>query len=139
MPMSRDEIFSKVQTVLDDALGVDEEEVTPQATLSGDLGAESIDYLDIQFRVEKEFGMKIPKGELFPENVGELLKDPNYVQNNKVTPTGLAEMKRQMPHVDFTSVEADPDINKMGNLMTVNAIVNYVDRKLNGAGAPAVA
>ena len=137
MPMSRDEIFKRVQTVLVDALGVDEEEVTPQATLSGDLGAESIDYLDIQFRVEKEFGMKIPKGELFPENVQQLLSDPRYVQNNKVTPTGLEEMKRQMPHVDFTSVERDPDINKMTNLMTVNAIVNYVDRKLNSASAPA--
>ena len=138
MPMSRDEIFSKVQTVLVDALGVDEEEVTPQATLSGDLGAESIDYLDIQFRVEKEFGMKIPKGELFPENVQELLKDPKYVQDQKVTPVGLEEMKRQMPHVDFSSVERDPDINKMGNLMTVNAIVNYVDRKLNAPAAAAV-
>ena len=138
MPMSRDEIFKKVQTVLVDALGVDEEEVTPDATISGDLGAESIDYLDIQFRVEKEFGFKIPKGELFPENVGELLKDPKYVQDNKVTSEGLSAMKRQMPHIDFSGVEQDPDVTKMGNLMTVSAIVNYLDRKLNNAQPAAV-
>ena len=69
MSLSRDEIYNKVQGVLVDALGVDEDEVTPTATLSGDLGAESIDYLDIVFRLEKNFGIKIPRGELFPENL----------------------------------------------------------------------
>ena len=107
----------------------------PDATLSGDLGAESIDYLDISFRVEKEFGIKIPKGELFPDNIQDLLKDPKYVQNNRVTPVGLEEMKRQMPHIEFTKVEQDPDISKMTGLFTVNSIVNYLDRKLNGAPA----
>ena len=72
---TRDEIYTKVRGVLVEALGVDEEEVTPDATLSGDLGAESIDYLDISFRVEKEFAIKIPKGELFPDNIQDLLKD----------------------------------------------------------------
>src|SRR4051812_14610326 len=101
MAMSRDEIYKKVQGVLVDALSVDEEEVTPTASLSSDLGAESIDYLDIQFRLEKAFALgKIPKGELFPENIQELLKDPTYVQDGKVTPVGLAKMKEQMPHID---------------------------------------
>ena len=53
--VTRDEIYKKVKDVLVDALGVDEEEVTPQATLRGDLGAESIDFLDIVFRLEKAF------------------------------------------------------------------------------------
>ncbi len=61
-----DEIFGKVQATLVDALGVDEEEVTRGATLQGDLGAESIDFLDIVFRLERNFGIKIPRGELFP-------------------------------------------------------------------------
>jgi acyl carrier protein len=59
MAMSRDEIFQGVQEVLVDALGVDNEEVTIQATLIGDLGAESIDFLDIVFRLEKAFGIKM--------------------------------------------------------------------------------
>ena len=61
-----DEIFGKVQATLVDALGVDEDEVTRAATLVGDLGAESIDCLDIVFRLERNFGIKIPRGEVVP-------------------------------------------------------------------------
>ena len=57
MAMSREEIFQEVQEVMVDALGVDDEEVTAGATLMGDLGAESIDFLDIVFRLEKTFAM----------------------------------------------------------------------------------
>src|SRR3954447_16791165 len=96
MAMTRDEIYSKVQGVLVDALGVDEEEVTPTATLREDLGAESIDFLDIVFRLEKAFGIKIPRGEMFPEDV---FTNPEYVQNGKITPAGMIEMKKRMPHV----------------------------------------
>ena len=83
---TKDEVFEKIQVALVDALGVDEEEVTPEATLVGDLGAESIDFLDIVFRLEKSFDIKIPRGELFPEDV---LTDPKYVQDGKVTEVGL--------------------------------------------------
>ena len=68
---THDEIFQKVQATLVDALGVDEDDVTRDATLQGDLGAESIDFLDIVFRLERNFGIKIPRGELFPENVSD--------------------------------------------------------------------
>jgi acyl carrier protein len=133
MALSRDEIQTKVKEVLVDALGVDEDEVTPSATLRGDLGAESIDFLDIVFRLEKAFTtepakpFKIPRGELFPEN---LLSDPQYVQNNKVTPNGLAELKKRMPHSDFSEFEKDPTVTNMEKLFTVDTIVNYLQSKL---------
>ena len=136
MTISRDEIFKKVQDVLVNALGVEEEEVTPQATLRGDLGAESIDFLDIVFRLEKAFTtdpthpFKIPRNELFPE---DLFNNQQFVQNNRVTPAGMVELKKRMPHMDFSELEKDPDINKMQ--FTVNTIVNYLDTKLNGAAA----
>ena len=125
MPMSREEIHKKVQDVLVDALGVDEEEVTPTATLRGDLGAESIDFLDIAFRLEKAFGIKIPRGEMFPE---DLFTNQQYVQNGRITPEGMVEMKKRMPHMDFTELEKDPDINKMH--FTVSTIVNYIQSKV---------
>lgn len=128
MPMSRDEVYNKVKEVLVDALGVDEDEVTPNATLRGDLGAESIDFLDIVFRLEKAFGIKIPRGEMFPEDV---FTNPAYVQNNRITPAGMEEMKKRMPHMDFTELEKDPDINKMH--FTVNTVVNYIESKVNAA------
>ncbi|HMD53958.1 MAG TPA: phosphopantetheine-binding protein, partial [Phycisphaerae bacterium] len=69
MPMTREEVFVKVREVLTNALAVDPEEVTPEARLNQDLGAESIDYLDIQFQLEKTFSIKIPQGELWPESL----------------------------------------------------------------------
>jgi acyl carrier protein len=128
MAMSRDEIFKKVQAVLVDALGVDEEEVTEDAVIRDDLGAESIDFLDIMFRLEKAFGIKIPRGELIPENVAN---DPTFVKDGVVTPTAIAMLKEKMPHSDFSDFEKDPKLDNMSKLFTVRAIVNYVQGKLN--------
>jgi acyl carrier protein len=131
MAMTRDEILQKVQEVLIDALGVDDDEVTPQATLMGDLGAESIDFLDIVFRLEKAFGIKVPREELFPAE--GLLNNPELVSNGKLTEKGLTELRENVPHTDLTGFEDDPDINKLPDLFTVNAIVNYIDGKINAA------
>lgn len=132
--MTRDDIFEKVKGVLVDALGVDEDEVTPEARLTKDLGAESIDFLDITFKLEQAFGFKVPEGELFPGNAAS---DPTYVKDGKVTPSGLSEMKRKLPHIDFSSFEKDPRLSEIGNVFTVDVLVNYVERKLAAAGAPA--
>ena len=128
MAMSREEIYTKVQAVLVDALGVDDDEVKPDAVIKDDLGAESIDFLDIMFRLEKAFGIKIPRGEMMPEN---LTQDPNIVQDGVVTPAGLAMLKEKMPHSNFTEFEKDPKLDNMSKLFTVDAIVNYVQQKLD--------
>jgi acyl carrier protein len=129
MAASRDDIFKKVQEVLVEALGVDDDEVTEQATLMGDLGAESIDFLDIVFRLEKAFGIKIPREELFP--VEALMSNTYYVKDGKLTAAGLAELKAKMPHTNLANFEKDPDINKIGDLFTVSSIVNFVQSKVN--------
>jgi acyl carrier protein len=128
MPMSKDEVFTKVKEVLTTALAVDDDEVTPESKLKEDLGAESIDLLDISFQLEKTFGIKIPKGELMPDNV---FTNPEFVQNGKMTPKGVAELKSKMPFADFTQFETDPDINKVWDLFTVDALVRYVMSKVN--------
>src|SRR6188508_3569806 len=104
---SKSEIFTKVQEALVDALGVDEDEVTPQATLKGDLGAESIDFLDIVFRLEKAFGIKIERGELFPEDI---LTNTEYVDDGKVNSAGMSKLKERMPFADLTRFAADPSV-----------------------------
>src|SRR3972149_6835637 len=126
MVMSRDEIFDSVQETLCDALAGEPEEVTEDATLTGDLGAESIDFLDIVFRLEKAFNIKIPRGELFPDN----LNNPEFVQGGKLTPAGLKMLKERMPHADFSDFEKDPDISKMIEMFKVQTIVNYVKTKV---------
>ncbi len=125
--MTRDEIFSKVKEVLVDALAVDDDEVTPTATLTKDLGAESIDFLDIVFKLEQAFGFKIGQGELFPENVS---KDPEYVRDGKVTTKGIAALSERLPHVDFSNFAKDPQLAKVGEVFTVDALVKFVERKL---------
>jgi acyl carrier protein len=128
MPMTKDEVFNKVKEVLTTALAVDDDEVTPEAKLSEDLGAESIDYLDITFQLEKAFGIKIPKGELVPDN---MFTNPEFVQNGKMTPKGVAELKARMPFADLAAFEADPDINKFRDVFTVDTLVKYVMSKVN--------
>ncbi|HOQ04293.1 MAG TPA: acyl carrier protein [Anaerohalosphaeraceae bacterium] len=130
MAISREEIFKKVQDVLVDALGLDEEDVTEEATLMGDLGAESIDFLDIVFRLEKTFNIKVPREELFPAE--SVLNNPEFVSGGKLTAKGLAELKARMPHTDLSNFAKDPDVNKIADLFTVGAIVNFLDAKLNG-------
>ncbi len=128
MAMSEEQVFEKVQETLVEALGVDDDEVTPEATLTGDLGAESIDFLDIVFRLEKAFGIKIPRGELFPDNI---LNNPEFVQDGKLTPAGLEQLKERMPHVDLSEFEQDPDVNKLAEMFKVQTIVNYLKSKVN--------
>jgi acyl carrier protein len=124
---SEDEIFEKVREALVEALGVDDDEVTAEATLQGDLDAESIDFLDIVFRLEKAFEIKIERGELFPEDI---LTDVEYVQDGKVNESGIAKLKERMPFADLTKFEADPSVNNLGQQLTVKDMCNFVAHKL---------
>jgi len=127
MALTQDDVFAKVKGVLVDALGVDDDEVTAGAKLSADLGAESIDYLDIVFRLEKAFNIKIQQGELMPESV---LNDPNYVKDGKVTDTGMAELRKRLPFADLATFEASRKVSEFSNIFTVETIVKFVQAKL---------
>lgn len=124
---TKEEVFEKVQEALMDALGVDDDEVTREATMVGDLGAESIDFLDIVFRLEKAFEIEIPRSELFPEDI---LTNAEYVQDGKVTPDGVDELKKRMPFADLSKFEANPAVQDFGNLLTVNDLCRYVESKV---------
>src|SRR2546428_5286528 len=117
---TQDEIFSKVSATLVEALNVDEEEIKPTSTLQGDLGAESIDFLDIVFRLEREFGIKIPRGELFPESI--FSGDPEFVENGHVTAKGINELETRMPYADLGDFKKNPEMGKIGDLFTVELI-----------------
>ena len=126
---SQEEVLEKVTAALVDALGVDDDEVTPEATMVGDLGAESIDFLDIVFRLEKAFGIEIPRSELFPEDI---LTNAEYVKEGKVTDAGVAELKKRMPFADLSKFETNPLVQDFGNLLTVNDLCRYVETKVGG-------
>lgn len=124
---TKEEVFESVQAALVDALGVDDDEVSPEATLVGDLGAESIDFLDIVFRLEKAFDIKIPRGELFPEDV---FTNPDYVQDGKLTPSGMDELKKRMPFADLSGFEENPVVQDFANLLTVADMCRFIETKV---------
>jgi len=133
----QEEISSKVAATLVETLNVDEDEVIPSATLQGDLGAESIDFLDIAFRLERKFGIKIPRGELFPESL--LQGDPELLHDGRVTDKGLAELRARMPFADLSEFEKNPELSHVGDLFTVDLITRYIRAKVGADNEPTYA
>jgi acyl carrier protein len=127
-----DEIHARVTNVLVQALGVEEEDIKPSATLKGDLGAESIDFLDILFRLEREFRIRIPRGELFPEPVSP--DDPVYARDGRVTDEYLAALRSRMPYADLSDLERDRRLSRIDDLFTVGLLVGYLKWQLGGDG-----
>jgi len=132
MPMTREAIYEKVKATLADSLNVDADEIKPEATLQGDLGAESIDFLDIVFRLERGFGIKIPRDELFPEAIFQA--DPKFVKDGKVTPDGVQELRTRLPFADVEKFAADPQVKNLADLFTVDMVTKFVEAKLNSEG-----
>ena len=130
MAATKEEVLSKVQAALVEALGVEQDEVTDEARLVGDLGAESIDFLDIVFRLEKAFDIKIPRGELFPEDI---LTNAQYVENGRVTPEGLQQLENRMPFADLSAFRANPLVQDFGNVLTVKDMCRYVESKIGAS------
>jgi acyl carrier protein len=122
------EIDGRVARVLVEALNVDEDEVTSAATLRGDLGAESIDLLDIVFRLEREFDIKIMRGELFPDSLFQ--GDPDFVHDGRVTARGLAELRERLPFADLSRFEQAPQVSNVTDLFTVDLLTRYLRWKL---------
>lgn len=127
MALTQEELLIKIREVLVDALGVDDDEVTPKAKLVADLGAESIDFLDIVFRLEKAFGIKIEQGEMIPDNV---LDNPQYVQDNRVTDQGMEELRRRIPHADLDEFDANRNVDEFWDIFIVDTVVKFVRSKL---------
>tara|TARA_B100001059_G_scaffold229736_1_gene262773 strand:+ start:465 stop:953 length:489 start_codon:yes stop_codon:yes gene_type:complete len=124
--ISRDEIFEKMKDVLENALGADSDEITMDATLIGDLGAESIDFLDISFKLEQEFSIKIDQGELFPEN---LMSDDTLVVDGKLTDKAMEVLREKMPHVDFSKLDEQRSVDQLSEVFTVGSLVDFIERK----------
>ncbi len=123
----KDEIAKSVKTIISQALRVDEPKIHLESSLIKDLGAESIDFLDIVFRLEKVFKIKIPKGELFPE---KLLTDARFVKHGQITQAGIDELRVKMANVNWDEFAKNPQVANLGNVFTVGMIVDYLSDKL---------
>jgi acyl carrier protein len=151
--------YTRVARIVADALGVDEDDVIPSATLLGDLHGESIDLLDVIFRLERDFAIKIPRGELFPDSIFEahpeivwvgrttnrdmveprsgmpyadlfLKGNPEFVREGRVTDRGMVVLRSWMPYADLADFERDRRLSALADLFTVGLVVRYVEWKL---------
>jgi acyl carrier protein len=126
-----EETHRKVVGVIAESLYVKEDEIQPTSTLQGDLGAESIDFLDIVFRLEQEFGIEIPRDELFPESIFH--GNPDLVQDGRVSAKGLEELRARMPLADLSEFEKNPEVSHAADLFNVDLVTKYVHSKLENS------
>jgi len=126
------EIFEKVRESIVEALGVDEEDVIPSATLFEDLGAESLDLLDIVFRLEKTFGIKIPRSGIQQDILSaEGIKEEDVLIDGAFTALGAQKLRERMPEIDKDRIYEGFRVDDIPTLFTVQTFVNIVKQVLS--------
>jgi acyl carrier protein len=127
--MTKEEIYEAVHAAVTDALGVDESEVTPEATLMDELGAESIDLLDILFRIERSIGVKIQAADLADYVQGGIRDEEFGDENEIITPKGLEQLKKVMPQLDSEALAGELAADQvMSHFSVENLVTLVVDR-----------
>ena len=135
--MSQDEIYARVSSTLVDALGVDEDEVNRTATLTGDLGAESIDFLDIVFRLEQVFHIEIPRGRIIEDARGNL-SEQEFARDGYLTAEGLTRLRNYLDEVPAERFPARLRVAEVPMLFTVETFCKVVVRAQRESGRSAV-
>jgi acyl carrier protein len=131
--MTQEDVYSGVQTSVADALGMGEDEVTPDATLLGDLGAESIDLLDILFRIERKLGVKIQASDLAAHVQGGIPDEEFGDASGIITPEGLAQLKKVMPQIDTGALSGKLRAEQVLSLFTVQNLADMVSERAGAA------
>ncbi len=123
--MNVESIYPKVRKVIAEVLVIEEEEVQLNKRLVNDLGAESIDFLDLIFQLEREFNVKIPRGQLEKEARGSL-SDEEFEQKGIITERGVQALKKYLPEVPGEYFIPNMKVNDIPSLFTVETCCNFV-------------
>jgi acyl carrier protein len=129
------DVDSAVKEAVTEALALDDDEVTPDSTLMDDLGAESIDLLDILFRIEKSTGVKIEASDLGDYIQGGIPDDEFSDDNEVITEKGAEQLHKVMPQTDPSELAGTLDANEVITLFTVQNLIDMVKTRADGAGA----
>lgn len=129
--MTRNDVRSAVNDAVVGALGVDADDVKPGATLLGDLGAESIDLLDILFRLERKVGVKIQASDLSAYVQGGIPDDEFGDANEIITPRGLDQLKKVMPQIDTKQLAGKLQASQVMSHFTVDNLTEMVAQRAN--------
>jgi len=136
--MTRDEIFQKVAATLVEALNVDEDQVTLASTLQGDLGAESIDFLDIVFRLERAFKIKIPRDKIVEEARGGL-SEAEFEKGGVVTEAGVERLRLVLSEVPAERFTSPLNVANIPQLFTTETFCKMAIRQQRAASAAGAA
>jgi len=128
------DVDSAVREAVVEALALDDDEVTPESTLMEDLGAESIDLLDILFRIEKGTGVKIEASDLGDYIQGGIPDDEFSDENQVISAKGAEQLHKVMPQTDPSELEGKLNADEVMTLFTVQNLVDMVKGRADGAG-----
>ena len=134
MSMTESETQKAVQEAVVGALGVGEDEAGPDATLMDDLGAESIDLLDILFRVERSTGVKIQASDLGEYIQGGIPDDKFSDENEVITSEGMEHLKKVMPQIDADALQGELKAEDVIKHFTVQNLATMVSERQGGGG-----
>lgn len=123
--MNVENVYPKVREIIADVLVIEEDEVLMNSRLIADLGAESIDFLDLVFQLEKEFKIKIPRGQLEKNARGDLAED-EFEKGGVLTPEGLGTLKNYLSEVPADQFKANMKVNEIPMLFTVETFCKLV-------------
>ena len=136
--MELSEVHPKVSQVICEALGRDPETLPLSARLINDLGAESIDYLDILFRLERAFAVKIPRGQITRQARGDLSEE-EFQQGGVVSPVGLERLRSYLTEVPADGIRTGLKVGEIPALFTVETfcklVLRALEEKSQAAGA----
>ena len=127
-------IFPKVADTVADALGCDVEKVKPDSSLINDLGAESIDFLDIVFRLERAFKVKVPRGKIIEDARGDL-SEAEFDKGGIVSDAGVQRLKVFLNEVSAERFPSPLKVADIPKLFTVETYCKMVLRQQKAAGA----
>ncbi len=130
--MDREELKEKVIALVAETLDRDAAIVTPDASLIDDLGAESIDFLDIVFRLESAFEITIKDDEIWKGETGVLGDSPEAIEQ------GVALLRERRPGFRWDRLPARVTRQDLPRLITVQTILDYLEPRLGAGAAEAV-
>lgn len=128
--MNVDSVYPKVREIIADVLVIEEEDVSLDSQLIADLGAESIDFLDLVFQLEKEFGIKIPRGQLEKNARGDLAED-EFEKGGVLTPQGMVAIKNYLSEVPAENFKPNLKVNEIPMLFTVETFCKLIVSAVN--------
>jgi len=127
-------IYPRVAKVIAEALARNADEVRLESRLFADLEAESIDLLDIVFRLEREFHIQIPRGRIVEDARGDL-SEADFEHQGVLTDTGLKRLREYLSEVPAENFRPQMNLADVPTLFTVETMCKVVIRAMRAAGA----